>query len=317
MSTDNESITVRAAGKVNLFLEPLGRRTDGYCDLRSVLAPVSVFDTLTLSLQPKNIETEMRLCGATGGEELEGLASERNLATRAAMALQRETGCTSGARIQVDKAIPVGGGLGGGSADAAATLIGLNQLWNAGLSGRRLMELGAELGCDVPALVHGGPVVMEGRGERVSPLEFDREQWADGIWLALANPGFAVSTRDVYRRLAALTSSGKEFNKVVSVMKRGEIAEMAAALFNGLQSVVFEKHPVIEMMAEAMAQAGSPGTLLSGSGATVLGLAWDRAHAEQLKSVLRERLAFPVWTGTACLLPDSVTVAHGPLEARV
>ncbi len=310
-------MTIHAPAKVNLFLEALERRPDGYHAIRSVLAPVSVFDVVTLEHRDGDIETTLDPNGAIGADLLPDAASPENLAARAARALKEETGWSGGARIHVVKNIPVGGGLGGGSADAAAVLVGLDTLWNTGLSRERLMDVGARLGSDIPALIHGGWVVMEGRGERVTPLETDGARTRPRPWLVLANPGFHVSTRDVYRRYTALTLSGTPFNNVLSVLKKGNVSEMAQAVFNSLQSCVFEKYPMTEMTAEGLADAGALGVLLCGSGATVMGLARDRDHARDIEQTVRARLDFPVWSQVAQLLPDGVMVAHGPLEARV
>jgi 4-diphosphocytidyl-2-C-methyl-D-erythritol kinase len=315
-----DALTIQATGKVNLFLETRGRRPDGYCEIRSVVAPVSLFDTLEIEVwAQERIETTMTLADDALLEAVPTVSPEENLATRAAWALKKESGCRGGARIYVRKQIPIGGGMGGGSADAAAVLTGLNALWKTGLDRRRLMAVGAALGCDIPALVHGGWVRMEGRGERIAPLAEDGARPTENIWIVLANPGFCVSTRDVYQRhdKAGLTLPAIPYTDAVRVFLRGTATEMGGALFNSLQPVVFEKYPLVAMTAERLARAGATGVLLCGSGATVMGLARDQEHARAIARDTSAAGEFPLWVRVAHLLPDGVMVAHGPLEARV
>lgn len=153
-------MTIEAHAKINWTLEVLGVRPDGYHDLRSVVLPIAMHDTVTLE------ESENISCRMDSGD----VRQEGNLAYRAAVALRRATGCRFGAAIGIAKRIPMGAGLGGGSADAAAVLNGLNGLWGLGLSKCDLCEIAADVGSDVPALTLGGPVLMEGRGERVTPF---------------------------------------------------------------------------------------------------------------------------------------------------
>lgn len=156
-----------AHAKVNLTLEVLGTRPDGYHELRSVVSTIPLHDDVELLDAPAG-EVTVEMTG--DGMEAPRVPCEANLAVRAARALAAAAGVSRGVRIRIVKRVPVGAGLGGGSADAAAVLNGLNELWGLGLSKERLCAIGAELGSDVPALVLGGMVLMEGRGERVTPL---------------------------------------------------------------------------------------------------------------------------------------------------
>ena len=319
---EKDRLTLHPAGKINLYLEVLGIRENGYHDIRSVLVPVSLCDALTLERTDKDIDTIVQSCAETQSDLLgwgdEGLCPTKNLATRAAMALKDATGCEGGVRITLQKRIPVGGGLGGGSADAAATLKGLNELWGTGLDLGELMIIGAGLGCDVPALLQGGAVSMEGMGESVSPLPLGTEGADAGWHLVILNPGFRVSTGDIYARCtSALTSRDGEFMNMVSALRCGDVNLAGRSLFNGLQETVFRKYPLVRMLAEALVEAGAVGSLVSGSGASVFGLALDEAHARGVAERARERLEVSVWSCISRTLPDGVTVAHGPLEARV
>lgn len=231
-----------AHAKINLTLEVLGVRPDGYHDLRSVVVPIPLHDDVALEFAP-DIVVDMP------GD----LPQEKNLAWRAAQALRRATGCTRGVQIAIVKRIPAGAGLGGGSADAAAVLRGLNELWDLHLPVPRLCELGAEVGSDVPALVLGGPVLMEGRGERVRPLaesplaDFPLPDLAR---LVVRTPPVFVSTPEVFR----------EF--------REEDRGLGA---NDLQPAACRLHPEIAQALAALEAEGCTGVQMSGSGSSVFG----------------------------------------------
>lgn len=231
-----------AHAKINLTLEILGARPDGYHDLRSVVVPVPLHD-----------DVELTTASAISVDMPGDVPPERNLAWKAAQALRRVTGCASGVRIAVKKRIPMGAGLGGGSADAAAVLRGLNELWGLRLPVSRLCEIAAEVGSDVPALVLGGPVLMEGRGERVRPLSespFADFPLPDMERLVLRTPPVFVSTPDVFR----------EFRE----SDRGQGA-------NDLQPAACRLHPEIRDALGALEAEGCTGVQMSGSGASVFG----------------------------------------------
>ena len=311
-----QTLCLEARAKINLRLEILGRRADGYHDIRSLVVPVSVHDRVLLELTDGAIETEIEQNGLAGSEIGLLPPSEQNLATRAARELKRVTGFPGGVYVSIAKNIPVGGGLGGGSADAAAVLRGLNTLWQTGLDRAALMAVGARIGCDVPAIVSGGAAQMEGLGERVVPIHSAMDDRGCGWWMVIVNPGFLVSTRDVYERCSsALTSPRIPFKSMVSAWEKGDVDMGGRSLFNGLQETVFAKYPLIEMVAEHVEKAGAAGTLLSGSGASVFGLARDAHDAHCIAERLGEELKTPAWVKVARTLPDGVMVAHGPLEA--
>ena len=311
-----DSRAVLASAKINLFLEILGERDDGYHDLRSIMVPVSLHDELTLENTDGVIESCLLEGSSVCCAALVQQDPRQNLATRAALGLKAATGHAGGARIAIRKHIPVGGGLGGGSADAAAVLLGLNDLWGTDLDCAALSALGAQIGCDVPALVHGGLVLVQGLGERVSPLVDTGRAENEGIWLVLVNPGFSVSTQDVYRRCRVpLTSVNGFYTSMVCSLRDGDVEGVARSLFNGLEATVFGKYPEIELIAGALRSAGSPGALLSGSGASVFGLARSEAHADSIRDAVQADLGPSLWSKVVRLLPDGVMVAHGPLEA--
>lgn len=316
MSHGGRQLIGRAPAKVNLYLEVLGEHESGFHYIRSVVMPISVYDELVFTGTdgPITITTE-ESATLSGGMSLPEPAE--NLVTRAAVLLKQATGYKGGAQILLRKQIPIGGGLGGGSADAAAVLCGLNRLWKTGLSARQLAELGARLGSDVPALVQGGATLVEGIGEKVSPLsgaEAKNAVW----WLVLLNPGFGISTGDIYRRFkTSLTSRRPDVNQMLLALRNGDVELGARNLFNDLEPTVLRKYPLIAILLEQLAGAGALGVLVSGSGSTVFGLARDESQARAIEGEATSRLGFPVWSRVAKTLPDGVMVAHGPLEARV
>ena len=304
---------VPAPAKVNLYLDVLGALDNGYHEIRSVVAPITLCDEVLLEPADGSIELVVE---GTWRELIEALPPEDNLAMRAAARLKAETGCAHGARIRLRKEIPVGGGLGGGSADAAAVLVGLNELWGTGLAREALITMGAGLGCDVPALVHGGLVCMEGMGERVAPVLQGAPNGNHCWWLVVVNPGFRVSTRDIYTRHSqSLTSRAPDYRKVLAALAEGNPVDIAAGMFNALQPTVFRKYPLIEMLVEGLKSAGAMGAMVSGSGASAFALVRDEAHGRQVESTLRDTIDYPCWSKVTRTLPDGVTVAHGPLEA--
>lgn len=315
---DSLPVKVLAPAKINLTLEILGKRPDGYHDLRSLVVPVSLFDTLTFTQTTgPEIDVSCAVVGLPGENHVMLPAPGDNLAARAAKLLREVTGHSGGAHIEIQKEIPIGGGMGGGSADAAGTLIGLNRLWQTGLPLEKLMELGAHLGSDIPAMVYGKPVCMEGRGEKVRPIPC---HWPLGTqwWIVVVNPGFNVPTRDIYRRFrTGLTSPQETFINACFALERGDVKLASASLQNSLEAVVFNKYPLLSMLAERLKSAGALGVLLSGSGASVFAVASNRDQALAIESQVKRESGSWLWTKVAQILPDSVMVAHGPLTARV
>jgi 4-diphosphocytidyl-2-C-methyl-D-erythritol kinase len=282
MDTAGSSITIEARAKINLTLEILGVRPDGYHELRSIVMPVSLCDTVTLARSYAGVALAVSLGPGVDASRLGPV--DRNLAVRAAVLLQRRYGVDEGVRIRIHKRIPIGGGMGGGSADAAGVLRGLNALWGLGLGTGELEALGAELGSDVPALVHGGAVLMEGRGERVSGLfggggDGPRE----GFWVVIANPGVMCSTPEVFKRWrAGLTNGAGILHNMCSFIRACQVDGAAGALYNGLEPAVFEGYPAVARAARLLREAGCLGVCLSGSGASVFGLVRDEAHGEEV-----------------------------------
>lgn len=249
-------MTIEAFAKVNLTLEVFGERSDGYHALRSVVAPVSLGDTLEI-------------------EPADGLSCDTGYADDLCLRAARALDPRRGARIRVTKRIPAGGGLGGGSADAAATLVALNGLWGLGRTRGELVEIAARVGSDVPSLVAGGAVLMEGRGERVTPLG-----GLPRLDLVLLNPGVHSSTPEVFARSTARADADRlDLDAVLSALASGDPAKAAAVLANDLEPAAAALHPEIAAAREELRAAGALGVTMSGSGSTVFGLVPDEDAA--------------------------------------
>lgn len=263
-------IRIRAHAKINVFLRVTGRRDDGYHEIESVLLPISLHDLVS-------VESDAELSVSMLGGAADLLGEAENLALVAARALRREAGSDAlGAKISIDKRIPVAAGLGGGSADAAATLRGLNELWDLQMSDAELEAVGAQVGSDVPALVAGGPRLVTGRGEAIHPVHAVATHWV------LAPMPFAVSTPDAYGWWDEDGVTGPDPGALIAALETGHLELLGSALFDDLQAPVASRHPRIQAKADALNRAGALGVVMTGSGPTLAALAGDAAHAGRL-----------------------------------
>lgn len=286
-------MTVEAQAKVNFTLEVYGKRPDGYHALRSVVFPVSLADTLEIE-----VTTDGSVSSDTGYADDLCVKAARVLANVGGQR-PRSTAESSdlksllGARIRVTKRIPAGGGLGGGSADAAAVLRALNGLWGLGYGRERLAEIGAAVGSDVPALVLGGPVLMEGRGERVTPLATSVSGL--NLNLVLVHPQCFSSTKEVYAACSPRAADAPSAtDAMIAALESGDLKRIAAALENDLQAPAVAQHPEIAAGLEAIRAHGALGALLSGSGSCAFGLMPDRQSAERAAAALND-LGLEAW----------------------
>lgn len=279
-----------AYAKVNFTLDVYGTRPDGYHALRSVVLPISLADTLEIEATDDGLITS-----DTGYDD--------DLCVKAARVLKSSVSSlppSVGAAIRVTKRIPAGSGLGGGSADAAAVLRALNGLWGLNFSVPELAEIGAQVGSDVPALVLGGPVLMEGRGERVSRIgSLSGQPNNRTINLVLVNPGIHSSTKDVYAACGVRENDAPSpTNAMASALKAGDLAQIAAAVSNDLQAPAVKLHPEIADALVSLRTAGATGVTMTGSGSCVFGFAPDSATAERISAELNFRglQSWPVTT---------------------
>lgn len=263
-------LELSAAGKVNLALEVLSRRADGYHEIATVMQTVDLCDRLVLE-DADVIEIRTSAPGVP--------SDERNLAYRAAAALREAAGITRGARITLDKRIPVAAGLGGGSTDAAAALVGLNRLWGLRWPTERLAELAVGLGMDVPFFLRGGAALGTGRGEQLTPLG------GAALALVLVNPRFAVSTAEMYGRMTpAMYSDGARAQDAAGALESRRTGRVARSLYNGLELAARAAYPQIGRMQAALVAAGALGAAMSGSGPTVFGVARSWEQARQIRA---------------------------------
>jgi 4-diphosphocytidyl-2-C-methyl-D-erythritol kinase len=281
VSAEARVIRRDAHAKINVFLRVLGRREDGYHELESLVLPISLADHLTVR------PADRLAVSVNGPESLAGAvpAGGLNLALVAALALG--DACEGGgAAIEIDKQIPVASGLGGGSADAAAALSALNELWGCHLDPATLTEIGARVGSDVPALLAGEPVLMHGRGELLAPASVAPTSW---IVVPLA---FGIRSPDAYRWWdEGGAPSGPDPEALLAAAASGDAVSLGTLLFNDLEAPVSARHPEIAETTRALLAAGALGAVMSGSGSSVAGLAADAAHAAELASMFPGAIA--------------------------
>ena len=268
------AVTVRlmlpAPAKINLFLHVTGRRVDGYHLLESVFVPVSLVDTVMLTLR-----TDGKIALL---DPPEGITESNDLACRAARALQVATGTALGVEIQLTKRIPQGAGLGGGSSDAATTLLGLNRLWKLGRSRAELQDIGATLGADVPFFAFGQPALVQGMGDKLRAVTLPATH------AVIASPGVALATNAVFSH-PDLTRNTPALNTPVFSMDYGR---------NDLQAVAASLAPTIAHLQRAFVAAGAT-PKMTGSGSCVFALAHCAAEALQLRAALSQT-GWRAWT---------------------
>lgn len=280
MSRDLQQLRALAPAKLNLGLEVQRRRPDGFHEIETIYQSLDWGDTIEFSKLP--IESGLRL-------ELHGLplADTPDNSLRRAYALV-SAACPrrmGGTRIRLEKRIPLGAGLGGGSSDGAAVLLGLNRLWDLDLSREELAALALELGSDAPFFLLGGTVIGRGRGERLEPLPALHQ----GAFV-LVSPGFAVSTAWAYEHLR-LGLTGNPYRISLEQVKvyLSRFPAPGMVLRNRLEDVVFPAYPVLFDIVKALEAAGAVHALMSGSGSTVFGTFPDRAAAGRAGQLLAER----------------------------
>lgn len=272
-------LTVPAPAKVNLLLRVVRKRPDGFHELDTLFEAIDVADTLTFREQPSGIRlTTDKSTLPTG---------PKNLVFRAAELLRTECGVKTGVRIHLQKNLPVASGLGGGSSDAAATLLALDRLWKLNLGKKKLGELAARFGSDISFFtLESSYAIGRGRGEILTPVASKLR-----LWHVLVTPRLHVLAKDVYGRLEPgwLKQGGADARMLATRVKKGDAAVVAAGLFNTLQFSVLALHPSIDRLRQDLLKNGALAAIVSGSGPTVFGLAGSRAAALKLASAMRKR----------------------------
>ncbi len=263
--TFRSSLVLKAPAKINWSLYVLNKREDGYHNILSLMQCVELYDTLTFEHSDViEVITDM------------DILYSQNLVYKAALSLKSYAGIKNGAKIILKKEIPSGAGLGGGSSDAAYTLIGLNKLWGLRLKNDELKIIGSRLGSDVPFFFHCPMAIAEGRGEILNPLKIDKS-----YALLLIKPSVSISTAWAYENIGAnykaneLTKTGHKDNNIKLIydaLKTGDISSLKSMIHNDFEEIIIEKYPVIGSLKQRLLDAGASAAIMSGSGSTVFGL---------------------------------------------
>ena len=273
-----DKIQLKALAKINLGLDVLRRREDGYHEVKMIMQTISLCDELELRKRKQpgiQVRTNLHYLPT----------NENNLVYKAAQLLMEEFQIGDGIAIQLQKRIPVAAGMAGGSSDAAAVLWGMNQMYGLGLSRKGLMERGVRLGADVPYCVLRGTALAEGIGERLRTLPPMTK-----CYILLAKPGISVSTRFVYENLHAndlKPEQHPDVDAMIEAMKEKDLGLLTARMGNVLELVTVPAHPVIEEIKRYMLEAGALGAMMSGSGPTVFGIFDTQAKARKAYHAMR------------------------------
>lgn len=274
----NDSLKLKALAKINLGLDVLGKRENGYHDVRMVMQTIYLYDNVTIQkTEQPGIELETNLFYLP--------ADENNIAYKAAKLLMEEFQIKSGVKITLDKHIPVAAGLAGGSSNAAAVLVGMNRLFHLGLTEQELMERGVKLGADVPYCVMRGTALAEGIGEVLSPLPP-----LPKCYILIAKPTISVSTKMVYEKLDSHEiEEHPDIDGILAGLETEDLKKVADSMGNVLERVTIEQYPIIEEIKETMKEQGALNAMMSGSGPTVFGIFDDRALGKQAQREIRNK----------------------------
>ena len=272
-----DKMELKALGKINLGLDVLGKRPDGYHDVRMVMQTIYLYDQITI--------TKRKEPGIGLSTNLFYLpVNENNLAYRAAKLLMDEFEIRSGVDIFLEKHIPVAAGMAGGSSNAAAVLYGINRMFDLGLSMEELMKRGVSLGADVPYCIMRGTVLAEGIGEILTPLPpMPRCQ------IVVAKPPVSVSTKMVYEKIdSRRIVEHPDIDGIIEGLKEGDVTKIASCMGNVLEQVTVEEYPVIDKIKKLMNEGGAKGAIMSGSGPTVFGIFTEKSLAKKAALKIRE-----------------------------
>ena len=270
-------LTLWTAAKINLYLDIVGKRNDGYHEIESVMQSVTLYDRLVFKPFKQGIEILSDEPGIPLGRE--------NLCYKAAELFLKKTKIKQGLQIEIHKTIPRKAGLGGGSADAAATLWGMNKLFGVRVPLIILSKWASLLGADVPFCLRGGTSLVRGKGEILIPLP----SLKDG-WLVLLDPGIPVSTSWVYEKIRGeLTKKKLSAKLLATLVEKKGLLGISEFLYNRLEGVVLERFPVMKAVKKEMMQARAKGTLMTGSGSIIFGMVENKKEGESLRSKLQGR----------------------------
>jgi len=263
-------VKIKAMAKVNLGLDVLRRRENGYHDVKMVMQTVDLYDELTVV---KEEGEEIRITSNVGELPL----NEDNLIYKAATLLFDKTGKRRGVSIHLDKNIPIAAGMAGGSTDAAATLLALNELFELGYTKEELAGIGVKIGADVPYCIYGGTCLSEGIGEILTKLPN-----APDCYVVIAKPPIGVSTKYVYENLHIETvTEHPDMDGMVEAIRKGSLKDVTDNMGNVLETVTIKKYPEIATMKQSLLDNGAENALMSGSGPTVFGIFTEKETANK------------------------------------
>lgn len=268
-------VLVKAPAKINLSLDVLHKRSDGYHEVEMIMTTIDLADRIELSPLP---EDEIRISSLNRYVP----DDQRNLAYQAAKLIKERFHVKKGVMIGIEKVIPVAAGLAGGSSDAAATLRGLNKLWDLGLTLDELAELGAEIGSDVSFCVYGGTALATGRGEKIAELPPPPP-----CWVVLAKPYIGVSTADIYGRLDVKAIKHPHTGAMIEAIRNGDFDGICSNVGNVLEDVTLKLYPEVEQIKDHMIRFGADAALMSGSGPTVFSLIRHDSRMHRIYNGLR------------------------------
>ncbi len=268
-------IIEKAPAKINLGLDVLYKREDGYHELEMVMSSVDLADRLTLEKLPENkiiVETNTAFLPI----------DKRNNVYQAAAILKERYGIKEGIKISIDKQIPVAAGLGGGSTDCAAALRGMNRLWEMNLSLEELVAMGVQVGTDVPYCLYGTTAFISGKGEIVQPLVPMPQ-----CWVVLVKPRLSVSTRKIFQQVEMEQLSHPDMQKLAAAILAQDYDAMIQHMGNSLEDITIPKHPVVQQIKDRMMNYGADVSLMSGSGPTVFALCHKYSRAQRIVNGLK------------------------------
>lgn len=289
---NHHGLLVRAPAKLNLFLEVLGKRADGFHELETLMVSLNLYDTLTFTAEESG-SIELHVSGPTAGVDQNDASAvpsdKNNLVMKAATLLRKravsDSVKTQGVRIHLQKRIPVAAGLAGGSSDAAATLVGLNRFWGAGLSEAELMELAAQLGSDISFFIPScQAAVCRGRGEIVEPVSV-----ATPLHFVVARPKTGLSTAAVFSKLE-LGEPVQDITHIKNAIQRGGVSQLVQHLHNRLQPIARKLNSDVVELQKQLANLPIAGHLMSGSGTSCFAVCHNSRQAQRLAKLLRSRL---------------------------
>lgn len=273
------SITLKSRAKINLSIDVLGKRQDGYHLVEMIMQTIDLYDLIEI-----NEKDNDQITIKSTSDEIP--LDCNNLVYKAANLIKKTFKINKGVEIHIKKNIPVAAGMAGGSSNAAAVLVGLNKLWNLNLSNQQLEKIGLKLGADVPFCINGGAVLASGIGEELTPIK----GLTKDVCILVCKPDLFVSTKEVYECIDSKDIDKRPNNKfLIECLKNEDTRQLAENMFNVLEGVTMDKHPVIQQIKDIMTNNRALGAMMSGSGPTVFGLYENREDAVKCKAILEKQ----------------------------